>query len=603
MRWNLDKLYTSFESEEYRDDLKDLEEKLLSLNKWMEENSDGSDLRISGSEDIAELLIEYLDRYIYIKKLFSSLIMYAELTFSVDSSDTAAKKYIGILKGKKPDITAAEVRLSRWLAGIRNLKEVCENSGILSSHYFFLKEKAELSRYLMSDREELLAARLKNSGSDSWSMLWNVLTSNLKAEIVINGEKKELPLPEIRNLANDKNGPVRKNAYTAELESYGKIDESAAAALNGIKGEVITLSRARGYKSPLDMTLINSRMEEKTLDIMLSVMKEYLPSFGKYFRKKAEYLGHKNGLPFYDLFAPIGKEGKRFTYRQARKLIVESFGTFSDSLAEYAEKAFEEKWIDAEQRGGKQGGAFCENIHVIGESRIMTNFDGSFSSVITLAHELGHGYHGFQLKEEQFLNSDYPMPLAETASIFCETIVVNAALKETVPEEALFIIENSLQSDSQVIVDIYSRFLFESELFKRRSESLLSVEELKEIMADSQRKAYGDGLDGRYLHPFMWICKPHYYYADYNFYNFPYAFGLLFSRGLYAEYLKTGESFIPRYDKLLRETGKASIKDAALSIGIDVNSPEFWKNSLEMIKDDIDKFSALADDTRNHSQA
>ncbi|WP_161937271.1 M3 family metallopeptidase, partial [Tepidibacillus decaturensis] len=230
------------------------------------------------------------------------------------------------------------------------------------------------------------------------------------------------------------------------------------------------------------------------------------------------------------------------------------------------------------------------NLHVIKQSRILSNFTGSFSDVTTLAHELGHGYHGSCLMDQTFLNSHYPMPIAETASIFCETIVKNAALQEAEPEEAFAILENELSDAGQVVVDIYSRFLFESEVFKRRKEASLSVNELKEIMLNAQKEAYGDGLEPDFLHPYMWVCKPHYYFPERHFYNFPYAFGMLFAKGLYAEYLKRGADFVPEYDKLLSVTGKMNVADITKTMGIDVRSPEFWRNSLKLVEQDIETF-------------
>jgi pepF/M3 family oligoendopeptidase len=322
-------------------------------------------------------------------------------------------------------------------------------------------------------------------------------------------------------------------------------------------------------------------------------MRESLPDFHGYFRKKAELMGYSNGLPFYEMFAPMGNMNMQFSYKEARDFIVANFKTFSNSLSSYAANAFDSRWIDAEPREGKRGGAFCENIHSIGESRILANFDGSFNSMITLAHELGHGYHGACLMKEEYLNSDYPMPIAETASIFCETIVKEAALKAANEEETFTILESSISDSAQVIVDIYSRFLFESELFKSRESGSLSVKELKEIMLNAQKEAYGNGLDHNFLHPYMWLCKPHYYSADYNFYNFPYAFGLLFSKGVYAEYLKQGGEFAGKYDKLLSVTGKMNISDVAKVMNIDVHKVDFWRSSLELIKKDIDRFIKL----------
>ena len=599
MKWNLDALYTSFESDNFLNDIKELDKNIEELNIWVEESLIKSAAVQDNYADIGNIIRQYLDSYINIRKLYSALSSYAELTFSVDASNSTAKKYTEILEQKLPELTKATVQFTRWISLVKNIDIVLKNSGLLKEHSYYLKEIRNNSKYLLTDKEEILAARLKNTGSNAWSQLWNILTSTVKVDIEINGEQKELPLPIIRNMANEADASTRKKAFDAEIAVYKKFEESAAAALNSVKGEVITISELREYESPLKMTLINSRMDEKTLNAMFFAIKEYLPVFRKYFKKKAELLGHSNGLPFYDLFAPMTitsndseskEEELTFDYNQAKEFIVDKFRDFSDNLADYAEMAFENNWIDAEQREGKRGGAFCENLHVIGESRIMSNFDGSFSGLTTLAHELGHGYHGHCLINESFLNSDYPMPLAETASIFCETLIINAAIKNASESEAFTILENSIQSDAQVIVDIYSRFLFESELFEKRKSSSLSVEELKNIMLNAQKESYGDGLDQDQLHPYMWACKPHYYYADFNFYNFPYAFGLLFAKGLYAEYLKTGKSFIEKYDTLLKATGKNTIAKVTSMMGIDIQSPEFWKSSLELTAKDIENF-------------
>lgn len=434
---------------------------------------------------------------------------------------------------------------------------------------------------------------MKNTGSNAWASLQNILSSTLLVDIDLDGNKLELPLPAIRNLAYDKDPNIRKKAYHAELEAYKKIEESSAAALNGIKGEVITVSKLRAFESPLEETLINSRMDQKTLHAMIGSIEEFLPIFHKYFRKKAEILGHENGLPFYDIFAPIGEVDIRFTYDEAIDYIVKNFNSFSKKLGTFVQSAYEKNWIDVEPRAGKRGGAFCSNIHPIEESRILINFDGSFSNMTTLAHELGHAYHGSTLMDESILNTNYPMPIAETASIFCETIVVNAALEGADEKESLSILESSISDAAQVIIDIYSRFMFERSLFAARESHPLSIVELKETMMESQRKAYGNGLDHSLLHPYMWLNKPHYYSAGRNFYNFPYSFGLLFAKGLYSEYLKDQNKFVKEYDSLLNATGKNNIRDVALKMNIDIHDPEFFRNSLKLIEKDIEKFISL----------
>lgn len=587
MRWSLDALYTSFDSEAFKNDLKKSFEMIEEIKEWSEEN-------LKTNENPVVKLEKYLNLDMEFYNLFTKLSAFARLTSSVDAKNEKALQVLDKLQSKSTELTKPKVSFQKWLNTLENLDEVIASSEFLKNHEFYIKEIANKASYLLSEKEEILISKMSNTGSKSWSKLQNIVSSTLLVDITVDGEEKKLPLPVVRNMAYHKDSTVRKNAYEAELKAYKKIDESSAAALNGIKGEVLTVSEMRGYTSPLEETLIKSRMDKETLDAMLTAMKESLPVFHKYYKRKAELLGYKNGLPFYEMFAPMGEADIEFTYEEAKDFIVKNFRSFSDKLADFANNAFEERWIDAEPREGKRGGAFCSNLHSIKESRILSNFNGSFSNMTTLAHELGHGYHGLCLADETILNSSYTMPVAETASIFCETIVEKAALKEAAKEEAFSLLESSIQGYGQVIVDIYSRFLFESNLFEKRKDHALSVKELKEIMMEAQKEAYGDGLDHSCLHPYMWTNKPHYYYAGLNFYNFPYAFGLLFAKGVYAEYLKRGDSFINEYDELLRATGQNNIYDVCKMMNIDVHSVDFWRSSLKIIEEDIEKFIELS---------
>jgi oligoendopeptidase F len=254
--------------------------------------------------------------------------------------------------------------------------------------------------------------------------------------------------------------------------------------------------------------------------------------------------------------------------------------------------AFDNRWIDFYPRPGKAGGAFCADVQCIGQSRILTNFSGSFGSVVTHAHELGHAYHGQQIESHRPLNTGYTMPVAETASNFNELIIVNDAIAKSEGGEKISLIESQIQDCTQIIVDIYSRFLFEDEVIRRRKSKFMFADELEEIMLNAQKEAYGDGLDPETLHPYMWCCKSHYYRAGLSYYNFPYAFGGLFSRGLYAKYLEEGEEFVPKYRALLKATTVDSVENVAHIAGIDLTKPEFWRTSLQVIADRIDEFIA-----------
>ncbi|WP_026476688.1 M3 family oligoendopeptidase [Alkaliphilus transvaalensis] len=589
LKWSLKELYPSFEDDSFKEDLVKVKKRFDEISSWIDRELESTNNPV---EKMEYMVGECSDLKSRLHRLYS----FSYLSLTVDATNEIALQSVNKIEKIQSEATKIIVAFEKWLGKLENLEELINTSEILKDHHFFLTESKKKNKYLLSEGEEIILSKMSNTGAKAWTKLQSLLASTLMIPIEVKGEIKELPLPSIRNMAYDSDPNVRRKAYEAELEAYKQIDEASAAALNGIKGEVITVAALRGYQSPLEKTLIESRMDEEVLNAMLEAMEESLPVFRKYYRKKGELLGHEAGLPFFDLLAPMGTVNKQYTYEEATAFVVKHFRSFSDKLADYATKAIENNWIDVEPRKGKRGGAFCFNLHPIKESRFLLNFTGSFKNVSTLAHELGHGYHGACLVDEGILNTTYPMPLAETASIFAETIITNAALKEATKEEAFSILESSISHSGQIIVDIYSRYLFETALFKEREKYPVSVEKLNKLMMEAQKVAYGDGLDHRYLHQYMWINKSHYYNAERNFYNFPYAFGLLFALGIYSEYLKRGESFVEEYDQLLRATGKNSIRDVAKMAGIDVASKDFWRSSLKLIEEDIEKFIELANE-------
>ena len=365
-----------------------------------------------------------------------------------------------------------------------------------------------------------------------------------------------------------------------------------AYALNSIKLETITDCQLRGYASPLDRTLEQSRMERATLEVMLGAMDEYLPKFWQYLKAKGKALGHENGLPWYDLFAPMGHAAAKFTAEDARTYLVNLFRGFDGELADMVAEAFDNAWIDFYPRDGKAGGAFCAGVECLQESRILTNFDGMFTDVVTLAHELGHAFHNRCIRTHRPLNHDYSMPVAETASTFNECVVMAAAIRDASdPQEKLALIESQLQDATQIICDIYSRYRFEASVFANREQEFMPADKLCQLMLTAQKQSYGDGLDPDCLHPYMWVCKSHYYGP--TFYNFPYAFGGLFARGLYARYEQEGPAFVPKYKKLLYATTVSSAEDTARVAGIDLTDKAFWRSALQTIADEIDQFCEL----------
>jgi pepF/M3 family oligoendopeptidase len=387
---------------------------------------------------------------------------------------------------------------------------------------------------------------------------------------------------------------TRKRAYEKEVATWETVQESLAAAMNGIKGTANTLNRRRGRPNAVQPSLDAARIDQATLDAMMGAMRDSFPAFRKYLKAKAKRLGHTGGLPWWDLMAPVGHSERSYSWDEAREFILGNFGRFSPRLMGLAKRAFERNWIDAEQRPGKRAGAFCAEIPLTDESRILCNFDGSLDQVSTIAHELGHAFHNECLVGKTPLNTLTPMTLAETASIFCETIIIDAALAQAkTADERLAILETELIGQTQVIVDITSRFIFEKEVFERRASAELSPEDLCDAMLRAQKETYGDGLDENYMHKYMWTWKPHYYSAGLSFYNFPYAFGLLFALGLYSIYQKRGAAFVPEYEQLLASTGEGNAADLAARFGINIRDKAFWQSSLDVIGAKIEQYVNL----------
>ncbi len=586
LTWNLDGLYSSFEDKKFKSDLQ-------KLTEIAEGTTDSVNELLNSQKSDIEIIEAYLNTSEEIIKLLAPVASFSRLSFSTDSTNANALSNLQKIQGLNASLIPGEVMFAKWLVNI-DLNTLLPQSELLQSYEFYLNNIISNEKYALNESTESIIEQMRQTGSRAFDTLQKKISSGMTEEVEVDGKTEILPLQSIRNLAFEKDPNKRLAGYHAEMKVYKKNEEASASAINGIKGESLTLNKLRGYKSPLEKTLINSYMNQETLDAMISAMQDSLPKFREYYKRKAELLGHKNGLPFYDIFAPMGDSDITFPYEKGQELVLEQFGTFSGELRDFAKKAFDNDWIDVAPRKGKAGGAFCSPVLSLKESRILLNYTGKLNNAITLAHELGHGFHNYNLFNEKTLNIGSPMPLAETASIFCETIVKNAALKNADSEAKFSILEVAIQGYSQVIVDIYSRFLFESKVFEARENGALSPDQLKQFMIEAQLESYGDGLDPEFMHPYMWMNKTHYYIPDLDYYNFPYAFGLLFAKGIYAKYKAMGESFVPKLNTLLRSTGKMDVIHVAKQMDIDVTDKAFWQTSLNEISAEIDEFIKLS---------
>lgn len=584
--WDLSNVYPGLDSEPFALAVSRLKEQLVDLDSYMApQKIDGPSLSSADPAFIAKFIDGYLERMNAILRLYRTLQNYVYAYVATDSYDDRAKRTYSELEALGVRWYQHSIRFQSWIGAIAGiLPQALAHSGLAQAHAFYLQELADQSRYLMSQHEESLAAELALSGAKAWNKLHGTVSSQLVVSFEQDGEVKRLPIAALQNLRFDLDEDLRRRAYETELAAWESVREPLAAALNGVKGAVITLDKRRGRADALHAALDKSRIDSATLETMLGVMEEAFPVFRRYLKSKAERLG-KEDLAWWDLYAPVGQIARRFTFPEASDFVVAQFGTFSERLADFAQRAFDNHWIDAEPRDGKRGGAFCMRLPGVDETRILCNFDGSLDQVFTLAHELGHGYHSQRLIGKSMLQQITPMTLAETASTFCETIVTDALLASAASAyEELAILETFLSGATQIIVDITARFLFEKEIFERRADAELSADDFCDIMLRAQQATYGDGLDQRYLHPYVWAWKPHFYRPNLSFYNYPYAFGLLFGLGLYAIYQERGHEFTDEYDTLLGSTGEGTVAALASRFGIDVRQPEFWRGSMQLIE-------------------
>lgn len=631
--WDLGSIYPDINSEKYKSDLAKLTEGIKTL-KALNDQAENPDQK--NHLNIQNWIADFFKADDILCPLANTLAAYS---YSIYSVDTTSKSLLDNLNQVESLTDQYEIQLNRFS------HTVAKNRGILSEFYanfpqyrkyeFSINEMLEDDIHTLSPELEGIIAKLQQTGGRAWDRLHEQLISNLK-----DPETGKL-FNELRNDAYSPDARLRKESWQKEIALLKQNEIAFAASLNNLKGETLSLLEERSWNCAIDRALSSSRMKKETLDALIAAIEESLPQWRKYLKAKAEYLknhnatastncGKEKGLAFYDLFAPLdgntASDGntntagqtetgcntntsdstnnraaseesllsKNWTFEEARDYIIREFASFSPKMGEFAQNAFDRNWIDARVHPGKVGGAYCQDFYVQKESRVLSNFTGAFSDIITLAHELGHAFHFFCIKDKDYRNANYPMTLAETASTFAETIVKQDILKTASKEDRIKILELDLQDTCQVLVDILCRFYFERSVFEERQNGELTSEDFCRLMADAQERSYGDGLSAQ-RHEYMWAVKSHYYSVDLDFYNFPYAFGQLFAAGLYSRYKKEGKAFVDIYCNLLSDTGSMSCEDLCFKAGFDITKKDFWKSGIDFYINEIEQFCKEAE--------
>ena len=591
-RWNVSDIHESFESRSFGDAMDRCGADMSRLEALFEEHG----IRATESRPVTEADGRAADAVIIAT---NQLREHADLTGAYIYATTTTDSYNETAEGLLGEFDMVDnrqrpliARLADWLSSL-GVDAIATVSEQVAEHYGPLDKLARRAEHQMGESEEGLYADLVSTGSSAWEQLHGVVTSQLMVNVELPDGDTTMPMARVRGLATHGDPAVRKAAYDAEMATWPTVAPVCAAAMNAVKGEANVVNRRRGWESPLDASLFANSVSRPTFDAMQEAITESLADMRGWMRSKARLLGHDGPLPWHDLVAPLPFSPPTISWDDGVQIVRNAFASYGGGLTGLVDRALNEQWVDAGPRAGKQGGAFC--MPLVGDrSLVFLNWSGSVDSAQTTAHELGHAYHNTQLAQRTPMQRSLPMALAETASIFCETLVVEEGLQRLTGNDRLALLDVDLQGTAQVVVDIRSRFLFETEVFARRQRRTLGVSEFNALMQQAQADAYGDGLLQSTAHPYMWAVKPHYYSS--HFYNWPYTYGLLFGLGLFAQYQQDPDRFKAHYDDALSRAGMNTAEELAAVFGFDVTDQAFWTASLDVVRDRIASYTALAAD-------
>jgi pepF/M3 family oligoendopeptidase len=519
---------------------------------------------------------------------------YAECAASADVEDDEAKALLARLSDYLSVRGQLDVPIWSTLAaatsdGFARLI----GSDELAHMRLYLEEQRDKAASSMEPELEALHEALARDGLHSWGRLYDVVSGSLTATIDRGEGLEVLSMQQARNLLDSQDADLREHVAASLDAAWSSRKETFAAALNHINGYRHVLYGRRGIDE-LEIPCRLNRISREALDAMFGAIEDFRPVMARYLHAKAAKLGLPK-LRWYDVGVPLGRQGEKISYDEAQGFIVEHFEAFSSDLGSFARMAFRNQWIEAEDRSGKRHGGFCTTFPLNQQSRIFMTYGNTPSSVQTLAHELGHAYHSWVLRDFKGRQRSYPSTLAETASTFAETIVREAACSAATDDDVLLgLLDQKLSDAVAFVMNIPSRYRFERAMYAERAHGELPADRFSELVHEAFDHCYAGALSE--YERLFWASKLHFFLSGHPFYNFPYSVGFLFSMGLYARALEEGpETFAPKYDETLRLTGFNSVETVAReALGVDVTKRDFWQSALQIIGNDVEAFEALS---------
>ncbi|MBU5595274.1 M3 family oligoendopeptidase [Amphibacillus sp. MSJ-3] len=584
LKWNLENIFSGgSQSEDLRNDIEQTYDLLKELDHQIDKLI---------KEQEREQLIKTAEIIKRIKIHINEVGAFISCLTAQDVNDKHARQLVGQRNQFNAQYEKLMTKFSFVLSKVNHQTwEEWQQDPEIQEISFILNEIRDQAREKLSEEEEQLITDLAIDGYHGWGDMYDTIVGNMS----IMWDGKELSVGQLENKLNHSDRKERALAFKKLEQVWQSQADLLTDTLNHLAGFRLQTYTYRNWEDVLKEPLAYNRMTKKTLETMWDTITKNKPIFYQYLQRKAEWLNIEK-LAWYDLEAPISEVTKEISYQEAAETIVKQFGLFSERMANFATHAFEQNWIEAEDRPGKRPGGFCTSFPRSKETRIFMTYSGTASNMATLAHELGHGYHQHVMDEVDQLNQAYAMNVAETASTLAEMIVADAAVEAAeTKEERLLLIEDKIQRSIAFFMNIHARFLFETRFYEARKEGFVTTKQLNHLMEEAQKEAYGNQLSS--YHPLFWASKLHFYITDVPFYNFPYTFGYLFSLGIYA-YAKTDkENFAQFYDALLQDTGKMTVEDLAKKhLNVNLEEPTFWQQAIDLCIADVEQFLSLTNE-------
>ncbi|RPB37407.1 oligoendopeptidase F [Vibrio diabolicus] len=588
--WDLSIVYNDLSDPRIQDDIALVEQCIDLLNK---QSADCGNVEIMQN---AILTNEAASR------LAGTVANFASCYASVDATNAEAKSLLGKMTRIFSELSQAFSPFDLTLTHADEefiLRVLDHENPDISGQAFSILNSRKLADIRLSNAEEQLLAAMSVDGKSAWGNLYDNLTGSLKVKLeYADGKSEELGFSQAASILYGSEFERQEAAWRGIQDAMQTHQESFAAILNALAGWRLTENKKRSTKREvhfLEPSLHGSRIQAETLDAMMTVAKDSRAIGQKAGLLMAKVHGLDEMKPWNHLAAmpALSGEAKVYDFDEAIDVICEAFETVNPEMSEFVRLMVQNGWIDAAPNASKRLGAYCTKLPATRTPLVFMTWSGSRSDLMTLAHELGHAFHNRVIRDLPLCQTYYPMTLAETASIFAENIVRDHLIsKAESVDEKLEMLWEELSSALALMINIPVRYEFEKSFYERRQDGELTADEFCELMSETWKEWYGDVMSEP--DPYFWASKLHFSIDSVSFYNYPYLFGFLFSKGIYAQRETRGEAFYTDYINLLRDTGCMMAEDVVEKhLSMDLTQPTFWQQSVELVREKVDEFERL----------